>query len=319
MTTLGIDLGGTKAYAGVVDVQGRILASARVDTPPVAAGETVLESVVDSVARDLLDAHPGVTAVGLAAAGFVDATGSVVRSAPHLAWRDAPVRERFEARWGLPVVLDNDATAATHAEVRFGAARGAQDAVMVTVGTGIGGGIVAGGAVVRGRNGMAGELGHMCLEPGGHPCPCGLRGCWEQYASGRALERHARALMAERPTALVELCGGDPAALTGHMVSAAADAGDEVALAAFATAGDALGRGLANVLAALDPEVVVVGGGVVAAGNRLLGAAREALARCLVAADRRELPPVVPAVLGGDAGLLGAADLAREVGEARRA
>ncbi len=310
--TIGIDLGGTKIYAGVVNAAGEIIESAREDTPPTSAGERALEAALDAIVKRLLSAAPDVVGVGLAAAGFVDATGSVVRSAPHLAWRDAPVRERLSARWELPVVLDNDATAAAHAELRFGAARGTRDAVMVTVGTGIGGGIVAGGEVVRGRNGMAGELGHMCLEPGGVECPCGLRGCWEQYASGRALERCARVLMEGRPTVMAELCGGQPSALTGHMVSEAASQGDVAALMAFDQVGDALGRGLANVLAALDPEIVVVGGGVVAAGDRLLIAARQTLARCLVAAERRELPPVVPAALGGDAGLLGAADLARE-------
>ncbi len=183
---------------------------------------------------------------------------------------------------------------------------------MVTVGTGVGGGIVAGGVVVRGHNGMAGELGHMCLEPDGVDCPCGLRGCWEQYASGRALERFARASMDGRPTVLAELCDGNPNALTGHMVSEAAGQGDVAALTAFDQVGDALGRGLANIIAALDPEIIVVGGGVVAAGDRLLVSARQALSRRLVAADRRELPPVVPALLGGDAGLIGAADLAHE-------
>src|SRR5690606_2456279 len=134
----------------------------------------------------------------------------------------APVRRRLSERWGLPVLLDNDATAATHAEACLGAARGFDQAVLVTVGTGIGGGYVVAGQVVRGRNGMAGEFGHMRLVPDGEPCPCGGHGCWERYASGNALQRYARAALTGRPSILADLCGGDPSALTGPMVDEAA-------------------------------------------------------------------------------------------------
>lgn len=309
---VGIDVGGTKIVAGLVTDDGTLLRTLRSDTPPPAAGERALEDALSDVLHRLVGDEQ-VKAVGLAAAGFVDRAGETVWFAPHLAWRDAPVRRRLAERWGLPVVLDNDATAATHAEAAFGAAAGVEEAVLVTVGTGIGGGYVAGGRVVRGRNGMAGEFGHMRLVPDGVPCQCGGHGCWEQYASGHALQRHARAALDGRPSLLAELCGGDPQALTGPMVTEAAEQGDTAALAAFHAVGDWLGIGLANVVAALDPEIVVVGGGVAAAGDRLLEPAKQRLQHTLVAAGHRELPAVVPAALGGDAGLLGAADLARRL------
>ena len=179
------------------------------------------------------------------------------------------------------------------------------------MGTGIGGGIVLGGQVVRGRNGMAGEFGHMQVVPDGHPCQCGKRGCWEQYSSGNALVRFARARFGQEPTVLEDLCAGNPDLLTGPMVSAAAEDGDLVAREAFTTVGDWLGVGLANLVAAFDPARIVVGGGVSVAGDRLLEPARRSLLRSLVGAGHRTVPEVVRAALGPDAGLVGAADLVR--------
>ena len=216
----------------------------------------------------------------------------------------------------MPVVLENDATAATHAEATYGAARGADLAVVVTLGTGIGGGIVLGGRLHRGHNGMAGEFGHMQVAPGGLPCECGGRGCWEQYSSGNALVRYAREQLGTRPTMLEEQCTGNPQLLTGLMVTAAAEAGDLLAHEAFTHVGDWLGVGLANLVAAFDPDCLVVGGGVSAAGDRLLEPARTALQRTLVGAAHRVVPPVLPATLGPEAGLIGAADLARGEGPA---
>jgi glucokinase len=233
--------------------------------------------------------------------------------APHLPWLDAPVRERLEKRWGVPVVLENDATAAAHAEATYGAARGADHAVIVTLGTGIGGGIVLGGRLHRGHNGMAGEFGHMQVAPGGLSCQCGGRGCWEQYSSGNALVRYAREALGSRPTMLEEMCSGNPELLTGLLVTEAAAAGDLLAHEAFAHVGDWLGVGLANLVAAFDPDCLVVGGGVSGAGDRLLEPARTALLRTLVGAGHRDVPPLLPAALGPEAGLVGAADLARQL------
>jgi glucokinase len=222
------------------------------------------------------------------------------------------VRARLAERWSAPVVLDNDANCAARAELTYGAVGDASDAVVVTMGTGIGGAVVLDGSVHRGHNGMAGEFGHMQVVPDGHPCECGGTGCWEQYSSGNALVRFARARLGSEPTTLVAACEGDPDRLTGPMVTAAAEAGDAVALAAFASVGDWLGVGVANLVAAFDPEIVVIGGGVSAAGDLLLGPARLALRRSLVGAEHRTVPPVVRAALGPEAGAIGAADLARQ-------
>lgn len=307
---VGVDVGGSKVLAVVVAPDGSVVRRARAVTP----GRLVSpELVEDALTLAVTEAAAGeeVAAVGVAAAGFVDASGERVVFAPHLPWRGEDVRRRLAERWGTPVVLDNDANCAAHAEVTFGAARGASLVVAVTLGTGIGGALVVDGRVLRGATGMAGEFGHMQVVPDGAPCECGRRGCWEQYSSGNALVRYARARLGHEPSVLVELCDGDPAHLTGPMVTEAAAEGDLVARSAFASVGEWLGIGLANLVAAVDPELVVVGGGVSAAGDRLLQPARDALARSVVGAGHRRLPLVVPAALGPDAGAIGAADLAR--------
>lgn len=310
---VGVDVGGTKVLAGVVDDEGRVLRTARRDTPGRRAATALVEDALTAAVLEAADGAP-LAGVGLAAAGFVDAAGERVMFAPHLPWRGEPVRERLAQRWGAPVLLDNDANGAAWAEWRFGAARGADpDApvVVVTMGTGIGGGLVLGGRVVRGRSGMAGEFGHQQVVPDGAPCECGKQGCWEQYSSGNALVRYARARIGVEPTLLEERCGGNPEALTGPMVTEAAEEGDLVARQAFASVGAWLGVGLANLVAALDPDCIVVGGGVSAAGDRLLEPARHALERSLVGAGHRDVPPVLQARLGPAAGLVGGADLAR--------
>ncbi|WP_203335405.1 ROK family glucokinase [Nocardioides limicola] len=307
---VGVDVGGTKVLAGVVDADGRVRRTARRATP----GRRVdVRRVEDAIAQAVAEVAAGepLAGVGLAAAGFVDADRARVRFAPHLPWRGEDVRARMTDRLGVEVKLENDANAAAWAEHRFGAGRGVDDLLMITMGTGIGGGIVSDGRLTRGRNGMAGEFGHMMVVPDGQPCDCGGRGCWEQYASGGALVRAAQHRFGQQPSLLEDLCHGDPALISGPMVTAAAEEGDLLAREAFAEVGRWLGVGLANVVAALDPACVVVGGGVSAAGNRLLDPARTALEHSLVAAGHRELPPVVAAALGPEAGLIGAVDLAR--------
>ena len=307
---VGIDVGGTKVAAGVVDDSGRVVRRSVLSTPGRRVDVHLLEETLLAAVDEVAAGEP-LAGVGIAAAGFVDAEGERVMFAPHLPWRGQPVRERLAEAWNVPVVLDNDANAAAWGEYRYGAARGADPTVVVTMGTGIGGGIVLGGQVVRGRNGMAGEFGHMQVVPDGHPCQCGKRGCWEQYSSGNALVRFARARFGQEPTVLEDLCAGNPDLLTGPMVSAAAEDGDLVAREAFTTVGDWLGVGLANLVAAFDPARIVVGGGVSVAGDRLLEPARRSLLRSLVGAGHRTVPEVVRAALGPDAGLVGAADLVR--------
>jgi glucokinase len=318
--TIGIDIGGTKVAAGVVDAEGRILDRARRETPDKTKSPTVVEDTIAEVVRELTARHD-VVAVGIGAAGFVDGTQSHVLFAPHLAWRNEPLREAVHRRTGLPVVVDNDANAAAWAECRFGAAQGESHVVCVTLGTGIGGGLVLDGVLHRGRFGVAGEWGHMITVPGGHRCECGNRGCWEQYASGNALVREAREMVvADSPVAhrLAEACEGDPRRITGPMVSQLAREGDPAAVELLEEVGQWLGVGLANLAAALDPGLFVIGGGVSEADELLLAPARTSFRRTLTGRGFRPEARIVRAALGNDAGLVGAADLARSIRLRRR-
>jgi glucokinase len=309
--SVGIDIGGTKVAAGVVDERGRVLARARRDTPSRDAG--LVEATIIAIVEELRATHD-VVAVGIGAAGFVDAARARVRFAPHLAWRNEPLRDAVTATLGLPVVVENDANAAAWAEWRFGAAQDEDHLVMVTLGTGIGGGIVEDGRVQRGRYGMAGEFGHMVIVPDGHRCECGNRGCLEQYASGNVLGREARELArAGSPVAvgLMERVRGDVDGLIGPVVTEAAREGDACAVELFEDVGRWLGIGLANLAAALDPGLFVIGGGVSDAGELLLGPAREAFRRTLTGRGYRPEARIVRASFGPEAGMVGAADLAR--------
>ncbi len=309
--TIGVDVGGTKIAAGAVDASGRLAEKVRVSTPATTA-QDVEEAIVEAVVRLL--ANHEVSAIGLAVPGFVDEKRATLRFTPNLPMVDRPLREIISARVGRPVVVENDANAAAWGEHRFGGGRQNPDMVLVTVGTGLGGGIVLKGDLVRGAFGVAAEIGHMRMVPGGLLCGCGNHGCWEQYCSGRALVRQAQALCREdlvAGAAMLELAGHDAAAVTGTMVAEAAKAGDVAAVGLFAGIGRWLGEGIAALAAVLDPAVVVVGGGVGEAGEPLLGPARQAYAAALSAGSYRPHLEIIPAVLGNDAGLIGAADLAR--------
>jgi glucokinase len=308
---VGVDIGGTKVAAGVVDEAGRVLERFQVPTPS-HDPKAVEDAIVDAVNR-LRERHL-VEAVGIGAAGWVDNTQSVVRFSPHLAWRDEPLRAALESRVNLPLIVDNDANAAAWAEYRFGAGAGSSVMVCLTLGTGIGGGLVINGSLFRGTYGMAGEWGHQTAVPGGHWCECGNRGCWEQYASGNALVREARALLGAGGAAAEDLRASlkvGPEALTGPHVTAAAMAGDPVAARLLGDVGRWLGLGIADVVAGLDPEVVVIGGGVSAAGELLVGPAREAFEATLTGRGFRTYARLELARFRNDAGLVGAADLAR--------
>ncbi len=315
---IGIDIGGTKVAAGVVDLDGNVRERLRRDTPSTSPG--LVEDTIAEVVAELRSRHD-VDAVGIGAAGFVDATRASVLFAPHLAWRHEPLRDAVHRRTGMSVLVENDANAAAWAEWRFGAAQNEPDLVCITLGTGIGGGLVFGGQVHRGRYGIAGEFGHVQVVPDGHRCECGNLGCWEQYASGNALVRGAReAAAAASPLALrlVQRVGTDPAAITGPLITELAQAGDPLAVELFADAGAWLGVGIANIAATLDPGVFVVGGGVSDAGELLLQPAREAYRRTLTGRGYRPEARIVRAHLGNDAGLVGAADLARTASRRRR-
>lgn len=308
---IGIDVGGTKIAGGVVDPAGRVLTLVRAETPADDVGRT-REAIIDMVRR--LAAGHRVTGVGIGSAGWVDATRDRIRFAPHLAWRDEPLREHVADAVGLPVVVENDANAAAWAEFRFGAGRQCQGSmVMLTVGTGLGGGFVLDGRLLRGGHGFAAEPGHVQAVPGGEPCRCGRQGCLEMYVSGRALVRYARQGAAATPEAAGELLrlAGGVERITGVQVTAAARAGDPVARAAFGELGRWLGAALADLVQLVDPELLVIGGGVVEAGELLLAPVREAYQRALGQRGRLPAAPVQPARLGNLAGVVGAADLAR--------
>ncbi|CAM3625604.1 ROK family glucokinase [Nocardiopsis rhodophaea] len=312
--TIGIDIGGTKVAAGVVNPSGRVLARRRAETPDKSKSPKVVEDTIASLVEELRRAYP-VHAVGVGAAGFVDEHRASVLFAPHLAWRKEPLREALTQRLDLPVVVENDANASAWAEVRVGAGRGVDDIVVVNLGTGIGGAIILDGKLHRGRYGIAGEFGHMTVVPGGHRCECGNRGCWEQYASGNAVTRDARELAAaDSPVArrLIQAVGGDPALITGPLVSDLAREDDRASVELLEDAGGWLGVGLANLAAAFDPELFIIGGGVSDCGELLLGPARTAFRRHLTGRGYRPEARIVRAELGNEAGLIGASLLARD-------
>jgi glucokinase len=308
---IGVDIGGTKVAAGVVDDEGRVIDSTRRPTPGADVAKT--EAVIAEVVNELSARHE-VSAVGIGAAGWIANDRATVLFSPHLAWRDEPLRDALAEAIGVPVVVENDANAAAWAEYRYGAARGARVAVMVTMGTGIGGGLVLDGVLYRGAHGVGCEYGHMSVVPDGRRCACGNRGCWEMYASGRALARDARELAAVSPIGahrLMALAEGDLNRLTGQLVTEAAREGDPAAVEIYTTMGRWLGRGLASLAAVLDPTVFVIGGGVSEAGDLLLGPARQAFGESLTGRGFRPSADVRLAELGPQAGLVGAADLAR--------
>ena len=313
LPALGIDIGGTKVAGGVVAPDGTVLATARRATPGASVRET--EDAIAAVVEVLARGHDGpLVGVGVGAAGWFDRTGDTVLFSPHLAWRNSTLRKDLAARLQRPMWVGNDADAAAWAEYRYGAARGADLALMITLGTGIGGGIVMDGRLQRGSHGVAGEWGHMRVVPDGRLCACGNRGCWEQYASGTALGQTAREVARSSPAAaalLLERVDGDPDRLTGEHVATAAADGDPLALELLAEVGSWLGQGIADLAAVLDPEVVVIGGGVSVLGEMVLGPARERLERALPGRGFRPGPRVVGARLGAQAGIVGAADLVR--------
>ncbi|NDL57301.1 ROK family glucokinase [Phytoactinopolyspora mesophila] len=313
--SIGIDVGGTKIAAGVVDEKGEILARTRRDTPS-KDSPAIVEAIVE-VTRELA-ADFDVDVVGVGAPGFVDAGRSRVFFAPNLAWRDLELRDQVATATGMPVVVENDANAAAWAEFRFGAAADVNDMVLLTIGTGVGGALVLGGELYRGSHGFSGELGHVRLVPDGQLCGCGLRGCLEAYASGTALVRNARAAATSAAVAvpgsaalLLELAGGDPDAITGPMVTAAANEGDVLARHLITEVGTWLGAAMGSFTAIFDPAAFVIGGGVGDAGDLLLKPAEEAMRRNVTGGSQLPHATIRLATLGNDAGIVGAADLGR--------
>ncbi|MBL1119098.1 ROK family glucokinase [Streptomyces sp. 110] len=309
--TIGVDIGGTKIAAGVVDEEGSILETSQVLTPHTPEG--VVDAIADAV-RIVSEGHE-IEAVGIGAAGYVDDKRATVLFAPNINWRHEALKDKVEQRVGLPVVVENDANAAAWGEYRFGAGVGHDDVVCITLGTGLGGGIIIGGKLHRGRFGVAAEFGHIRVVPDGLLCGCGSQGCWEQYASGRALVRYAKQRAAATPenaTVLLGLGDGTSEGIEGKHISDAARQGDPVAIDSFRELARWAGAGLADLASLFDPSAFIVGGGVSDEGDLVLEPIRKSFRRWLVGNQWRPHAQVLAAQLGGKAGLVGAADLARQ-------
>ena len=309
MHAIGIDIGGTKIAGAVVTEAGEIVAEDRLPTPS-GDSEAIVDAVVAMVER--LAVGRDIAAAGVAAPGFIDAEQSVVYYTPNISWRHEPLRERLLSRLDLAITIDNDANAAGWAEYRFGAGQNVSDMTMLTIGTGVGGAIVTQGRLFRGGFGAGAELGHMRVVPEGLPCGCGARGCIEQYGSGRALLRMANAIADVGGIGLgLAAVRAQKGALTGHDVADLIVAGDSGALQALRELGGWIGQACASLSAVLDPQLFVIGGGVAVAGDLLLDPIREAYIANLPARGYHPEPEFTIAQLVNDAGVVGAADLAR--------
>lgn len=308
--SIGIDIGGTKIAGGLVDELGAITRSLRVDTPE---GPRAIEDAVAAMIGELR-ADTDAQAAGVAAAGFMDRERTRVRFAPNIAWRDEPLRDRISELAGLAVVIENDADAAGWAEYRFGAGRGRSHMTMLTLGTGVGGAIIAGGELSRGGFGIGGELGHLRLVPDGLLCGCGRNGCLEQYASGNALRRIANEIADAEASGVgsaLDAARGADGRVSGHAIAELVHADDPGALEAVRRVATSLGEACGTFAAVLDPEIFVIGGGVSMLDERLLAPVREAYLTALSAPDHRPVAEFAIAELTNDAGVIGVADLAR--------
>ncbi|MFN2543311.1 MAG: ROK family glucokinase [Actinomycetota bacterium] len=306
-SAIGLDVGGTKIAAYRVAEDGSV--EERAQTPTPERADEILSAMASLCSEVRAD---GVEAVGVGAAGMVETGTGVLRYAPNLPWREVALGEIVARSTGLPCLVDNDANVAAWGEFRFGAGVGSSDMLLVTVGTGIGGGIVLGRKLFRGAHGFAAEIGHVIVEPNGPLCGCGNRGCWEQVAAGRAIDRLGRESALAHPDALFVRLSGGADRVTGSFVTEAAKQDDPVAVAILSDVGRRLGEGMAGLANILDPDIIVVGGGAVVAGDLLLDPARRAFGEALEAPDHRPDVPIVAAKLGNEAGAIGAATLALE-------
>ena len=306
---IGVDIGGTLTRGAIVDRAANVVVRVEIPTDPSAGTKCIVSVIEDLLARDDV---PRASAIGIGAAGFIDAATGTVTFSPNLSYDDPHVAEAVAQRaGGLPIVVDNDANVAALGERMFGTARGSDYVAYLTIGTGIGGGFIDRGRLVRGFTGAGAEIGHIIVDPAGPECPCGLRGCLEQLASGTAIARMAKEAVADDPNSSILAFAGSIDAITGKHVSRAARELDETAREVLRRAGRALGIGLSNVVNIFDPEVIVLGGSAVRAGEPFLGPARDQLFQ-MTRAQRRRPQRIDITALEGDAGLLGAAALAFE-------
>jgi glucokinase len=309
---IGVDAGGTSTKAAVVDRAGRIVGRLERPTDPNAGTKGILSIVEDLLERSSSELDVVVEAVGVGAAGFVDASTGAITFAPNLVYDDPQIAEAVRSRVGLPVILDNDANVAAWGERAFGTAQGSDHVALVTLGTGIGSGFIVEGQLVRGFTGAGAEIGHTVIDPNGPQCKCGLRGCLEQFASGTAIERMAHEAVADDPQSTILQFAKSPHEIDAEDVTKAARQYDETARNILRRAGQALAVGLSNIVNVFDPEIIVLAGSVARAGEPFLGPARDELVR-MTGAQRRRPVRIDITKLGGDAGLIGAAALAFDI------
>lgn len=309
---IGIDIGGTKIIGGVVNASGTIIDRERRDTP--AEGGMVTIKRIAEVAAVLASRHE-VTSVGVSLAGFISKDRKRMETNPNIAnMKGLAVHDELERETGLTIHLENDANCAAWGEYRFGAGIDSNPMIMVTVGTGIGGGLIIDGKLLIGSFGTAGEIGHVPVIPNGEICGCGMRGCLEQYASGNALRRFVRKAIEGAPalgSKILALGDGSIGGIEGPHITRAAEEGDAIALAAFNEIGEWLGYAISGLSSVIDPQTIVIGGGVIDAGEILLEPVRTSLKKNSPMRSSHAMPEVVAAKLGNDAGIVGVADLAR--------
>ena len=305
---VGIDIGGTKIAVGVVTSDGQVLRKATVPTPQ---DQDDLVQRILAIIKDLQSHYPGVAAVGVGAAGMIDWPTGHIRWAPNNSYSDLPLRQLLAEGSGLPAVVENDANAAAWAEATVGAGAGLGNVIALTIGTGIGAGIILNGELQRGETGIAAEAGHIIINPiGGEQCGCGATGCLEAMASGSALGRDGRRAAAADPEGLLVQLAGAAASVTGETVHQAALANDPTARQLFDQLGFWLGVGIASLVNVFDPQLVILGGGLVTTGDLLLAPTHASFERFVFARAHRTLPALALARMGADAGLIGAALLA---------
>ena len=314
MLSVGIDIGGTKILGALVDELGKVVQEKRIASPAQYPDQLVDE--VAGLITELVETEREVAGIGVAAAGFIDAERSSVLYAPNLNWRNEPLKQRISQKVGREVVIENDANAAGWAEFRFGAAADFGSMMMLTLGTGVGGAVVADGKLMRGGFGIGGELGHVTVVDGGHPCGCGRLGCVEQYSSGTALLRELRKIAnsgSSEGARLRELANGSE--LSGHHAHLAFQEKDAATMAEVEKAAEYLARAMGSLVAVLDPQVFVIGGGLSELGEGILEPITRHFSAQLPAQGFRPEAKVVLANFANEAGVIGAADLARQAGQ----
>jgi len=307
--TIGIDIGGTKISAGVVDSSGNLIDSSKCSTPA-EGGKELISSVVNLV-KELNKKHE-IKGIGISIAALISSDYGTIVGAPNIANLSKlnfanEIKEEFK----LPIIIENDANSAMWAEFKFGSAKGLNPVMFFIIGTGVGGGLVIDGKLFKGANGIGAEFGHMCVVPNGLLCGCGAKGCIEQYASGGALIRYANEALLANPDKSEELLGFGEGKLSGTALTKAAKAGNELALAAFSKQADWLGLACASYSLIIDPQAIIIGGGVVDAGELFLAPVRAAMRKYMPFAESHVPPKIIAAKFGNDAGLIGAADLVR--------